>query len=297
MKKISWDKLKKLSLVIIPPFFVGYSFVSMIPGCSIESLTFINSVKKQINKHIPKNKFVLDKDSELFQSIGETLLKNTFILDADLSINFYDQYNLNQKSDLEKYAVDWYEKCWEPIIKSKSENIDLNNFSLNVIDFDISVSKKFYSTGLTTTGLQFSFTHMKELFSKLATANFSRFSKVIDQKIYESYLKYSEPSIFNQNIQSSVGNYAVNQKTFFLNYQLSLLKQSISNIFESPFVNKDLKEKDVTFVSPNDLKAPHFPQTLNYLRFSVILFFVSLASVGVCYPIYFIYFHKKGGNY
>ncbi|ALD66280.1 hypothetical protein [Spiroplasma cantharicola] len=282
MKNIQ-SKSKKIILILILSFVAFFPILTIImtvPGMGIESLTFINSVEKQIKRIMPKNKFVFDPNHPLYEEMMENVIKPSFKADALSTINFEDSHEKEEfYLKYSNYSEEWYKKHWAEKVKNK-EQIDLYDIGLNFIEFDKSVAEEFQSFGFVNTGIQWMFKSggLKEIFSKNTYEMSLRQQTILDQSDYDDQMKYSGPGLNGIKIKHSVGTKIVNNKVWFLNTQIDSIKFALK--LTNPFMDKTLsKDQNIRYVTVNDLKWPNFTSTLVFLRFSAVVIFFNIVII------------------
>ncbi|QHX36601.1 hypothetical protein [Spiroplasma sp. BIUS-1] len=298
MKHIK-NKTQKLVLILILSFVGFFSFLStlmILPGMGIESLTFINSVEKQIKRIMPEGKYVFDPTHPLYEEMMNNVVKNSFKADALSTINYYDSKDYNDHYDAYvEFSNNWYEQHWSQKVKDK-EPIDLYDVGLNFIEFDKAIATEYHSFGFVNTGIQWIFrpSGLKEIYSK-ETYELSLDQQTIwDQEEYDSEINYSGPGLNGIKINSSIGTNIVNNKVWFLNTQIDSVNFALS--LTNPFVNKNIDKKEkIRYVTVDDLKAPNFTATLTLLRVSIVLWFLNIIIIPSGITIYFI-LRKKWTN-
>ncbi|AGR42054.1 hypothetical protein [Spiroplasma diminutum] len=286
------QKTKKLFLILIlslTSFFTVFTSLMIIPGIGVESLSFINSVEKQIKRIMPKGKYVFNPDHILYEEMMENVIKPSFKADALSTINFEDS---EEKSEFynafSTFSDEWYEQHWAKRVENK-EQIDLYDIGLNFIEFDKSVAEEFHSFGFVNTGIQWVFRKdgLNEIFSKDLYEMSLKQQTILDQEDYDSQMKYSGPGLNGIKIKSSIGTKIVNNKVWFLNTQIDSIKFAMS--LTNPFMDKNLdKNEEIRYVTVDDLHWPNFTDTLNLLRAAVILWFMNLIVLPLGIASYFI---------
>ncbi|WP_342274815.1 hypothetical protein [Spiroplasma endosymbiont of Cantharis lateralis] len=282
MKNIK-SKSRKIILILILSFVAFFPILTIImtvPGMGIESLTFINSVEKQIKRIMPKNKFVFDPNHPLFEEMMEHVIKSSFKADALSTINFEDSQEKEQfYLKYSNYSDEWYEKYWAKKVENK-EQIDLYDIGINFIEFDKSVAEEFQSFGFVNTGIQWIFKSggLKEIFSKNTYEMSLKQQTVLNQDDYDEQMQYSGPGLNGIKVKHSIGTKIVNNKVWFLNTQIDSINFALK--LTNPFVDKTLsKNQNIRYVTVNDLKLPNFTATLIFLRFSAVFIFFNILVI------------------
>ncbi|AGM25555.1 hypothetical protein [Spiroplasma chrysopicola] len=280
--KVIW--LSSLAGVMTLFFVLGIGF--SIPGMGLESLKFINSVEKQIDEKIPKNKFVLDGQNNSFQIIMENGILNTYIADAVSTINFYEQNNDRQDliEEYSAYAKQWFDKTWGTAIEKK-QDVDLNTISHDLIEFDKSVAEKYHNYGYVHTGLAWLFKPggIKSIFAKATHDDALHQQTTIDQTTYDYLMQYTSQKPDGIKINSSAGTYIVNNKVWFFNVQNNVIVEMIeANIFKNHNLTKSDRPTDITV---NDLYHPNFTLGINLAKTGFVFLLVLTPIVfGVAIP-------------
>lgn len=275
-------KIPLISIIFGCSYFV-VSLILTIPGMGIESILFINSVKKQLKIAMPKNKYVLDAKSSLYEPIMKAVVKNSFTADAMSTLNYGDQEKAELEDKYKQFSNEWFEKYWTPKIEVK-ENIDFYDIAMNMIEFDVAIASKYQSFGYVNTGIQWIFSKngIKEVFSKDLKEKSRRQQGVVDQKEYDETIKATGPGLTGMKIIYSPGILLKNNKTWFVNSQIDSLKYAIEiKKMENPFINKNLTTNDLAkHITPDMLYQP------NVIRGQIItqIAFIMLCSSLVITP-------------
>ncbi|PPE06145.1 hypothetical protein [Williamsoniiplasma lucivorax] len=281
MKKIP-IKYKIFIPLLILYFIVSWALI--IPGMGLDAKLFINSVSKQINRIMPKNKYVLDPNTKMYDVIMHGPVKNSYIADAVSTINFANQEEYDMHYDQYiAFATNWFNNRWGATIKNK-EAIDFNDVANDMITFDEAVATKFHSFGFVHTGIEWIFHQdgMQELFSSNVQAMAEHQDFIWTQEYYDDQIELEMlPEMLGLRVKNSIGASIVNNKVWFLNKQVDSLKFALSmQILEKPFLDKTLQASDVTsYVGINDLYHPNFALTKNLMKAATIHWLLSFAIV------------------
>ncbi|WP_157806927.1 hypothetical protein [Spiroplasma floricola] len=255
----------------------------------IESLTFINSVEKQIKRIMPKGKYVFDPSHPLYEEMMNNVIKNSFKADAISTINFYNSKDYKDHYDeYIKFSDDWYQQHWAEKVANKEE-IDLYHVGLNFIEFDKAIATKYHSFGFVNTGIQWMFKSkgLKDIFSKDIYELSLEQQTIWNQEVYDKEMTYKGPGLNGVKVDWSIGTNIVNNKVWFLNTQIDSIKFALQ--LTNPFMDQNLdKNEEIKYVTVDSLKAPNFTATLIFLRFAIVLWFFNIIIIPLGITAFFI---------
>ncbi|ATQ35489.1 hypothetical protein MENTO_v1c03430 [Mesoplasma entomophilum] len=280
-------KKQGITLIVLSSLYGIAAVASTVPGVGIESIRFINSVKKQLQVIMPKDKYVLDPKSPLYEPIMDNVIKSSYLADA---ISTIDSYNIAEKEKFTPLYTDftnqWFTKKWQPVIDQKQE-IDFYDIAMDMIKFDQAIAKEFQSYGYVNTGTQWIFhkNGIKEMFSSDLKQNAIKQQSVWNQDDYEELIQSTGPGLTGMKVKQSPGTKLVNNKVWFLNEQIDSIKYAISiQTLQNPFVNKNLKADDVAdYVTIDDLYHPNFTRgiTMAQATFIIMLSAIIITPTGL----------------
>ncbi|WP_339020250.1 hypothetical protein [Spiroplasma endosymbiont of Atherix ibis] len=277
-------KLKIIISSIIASFLFLLSFLMVTPGIGLESQKFINSIEKQIKQIMPKGMYVIDGQDVVYEQVMNSAIKSAYINDALSTLNSYEDKELfvKKKKKYIKFSEKWFEKRWSEDIKNKKD-VDLYDLGLDLIEFDKAVATEFLSYAYVHSGIQWMFQSggLKEAFSSSFYKQVKRDQTIIDQKVYDSWIKSKGPDLEGISIEKSLGTMIINNKIWFLNKQIENIKFGFNILGHSIFKNKELNESNMTKKSVNheELSYPFFTNTLETFRAGVILLFIFLIVI------------------
>ncbi|WP_342269046.1 hypothetical protein [Spiroplasma endosymbiont of Aspidapion aeneum] len=295
MKKISKKLCKNIFLASFP-IVLGGSL--LIPGMGIDSLRFINSVKKEINIIIPEGKFIINPNSPLYEFVLDNTISKAYVNDLLSASDWSNANEAGSKKNRDayiKYANEWYHSKWDSEIKNKKE-IDLHDVSFDMIDFDVVAAKKFFNSAYVQSGFEWTFSkngvvdffNWKKLHEVYKDA--SNKQKILNQADYDQFVQYQNNIVDGGNLAYSIGGYISNSKAWLLNIQKNAIKNAISmGVLE----DKTLNEDDVKWnVKPTDFRNPNYI-TCIYIWFigTTILFLSPFWTSAWCY---YWYYKEKG---
>ncbi len=191
-------------------------------GMGMESQRFITSVDKAIDKYIPKGKVVLNGKGEFFNTTY-TILQNAYETDVQSTLTLEEQNDKLLMNFWKYYADIKFDKLWKSKIDNK-EDIDINEFSHALVQFDIEVAKQFHNYAFTHSGL--GWIGQKKALSQLWSSNFANTALYQEAQQNETLLDQSD---------YKAGTYVVNNKVSFINKQL----QQVLFTVEVPGMFKD----------------------------------------------------------
>ncbi|AKX34182.1 hypothetical protein SLITO_v1c05380 [Spiroplasma litorale] len=295
----------KLKIIVFSSVFAFYfllSFLMVSPGVGLESLRFINSIHDQISQVMPKGVYVIDGKDPSFNTVLESVVKKSYSADAISTLNSYETVNYEQRrNEYEKFSNDWFESKWSSY-REQQKDIDLFDLGNDLVEFDKAVSTEFLSYGYVHAGIQWMFQPggLSDIFSSERKEDLLRNQTIIDQYLYESKIKSSDPGIDGINVYDSPGTLLINNKVWYLNKQIENIKYGFNVFGHNIFKDKTLNESKMpkTKVSADELYLPHFTDTLDTLRAGVVFFFILLIVVipGYTFTITMLIINKKKGN-
>ncbi|AGY41412.1 unknown transmembrane protein [Mesoplasma florum W37] len=279
-------KKQGITLIVISSLYGIGAIASTIPGLGIESIRFINSVKKQLQIIMPKDKYVLDAESPLYEPIMHNVIRTSYLADA---ISTIDSFNAAEKDKFTPLYTDftnaWYTDRWQPVIDQK-QNIDFYDIATDMIKFDQAIASEFQSYGYVNTGTQWIFhkNGISEIFSRDLRENAIKQQSVWDQDEYEDLIESTGPGLTGITVKQSPGTKLVNNKVWFLNQQIDSIKYAISiQSLQNPFVNKNLRVEDVAdYVTIDDLYHPNFTRGLTMAQLSFIFMLSAVVVSPTC---------------
>ncbi|AKU79777.1 hypothetical protein [Spiroplasma turonicum] len=277
------NKLKLIIFSVVFSVYFLFSLLMVTPGVGVESLRFIKSIENQISKVMPKGVYVVDGQDPSYETIMETVIKKAYSADAVSTLNSYETENYNQKKeDYTNFANKWYESRWSKVKENKGD-IDLYDLGIDLISFDEAVSTEFLSYGYVHAGIAWMFqtNGLNEIFSSSIRNDLLRNQTIVDQDLYDSKMKSSDPGVDGIDIYDSPGTLLINNKIWYLNKQIENIKYGMNVFGHNIFKDKSLNESNMskTSVTADELYTPHFTETLDNLRVGVILFFILLIVV------------------
>ncbi|WP_031543190.1 hypothetical protein [Mesoplasma photuris] len=306
-----WNKLNNLSkktriisaaVLMSVPMALGAGL--LIPGMGIESLRFIGTVKKVIEKEIPEGKYVIDTDvlGGASKMIVRNSLKSSYLADARSATNFYTEEGSEENlAKYEEYTNTWFENRWGDII-DQGQDIDLYDVSMDLIEFDESFAQEFHEFGYVNPGITWIF--QPKTLQRLFDVNLTKTDwyqtvvekqTILDQDTYDGMVEYTGPSVGGITVHHSAGAYLLNNKVWFLNVQRENIRFLLST---APFLftDKTLTPDDIPAeTKPEDLRAPDFVKGIRMTQTAVSLLFI-IGPVILAIGGFYIYKTKKEEN-
>ncbi|WP_035358812.1 hypothetical protein [[Acholeplasma] multilocale] len=270
------------------------------PGMGLESLKFINSIEKQINEKIPKNKFVLDGTNPLFKFVVNSAIKTSYVADVLSITDWSNPDKVSHIAEYKEFAEARFEQRWGHN-RDNGIDIDLNDVSLDLINLDHDFGEKYSNPGYTKAGISWIFE--KNTISQLLNPNLKDSSlytdalkkqTIIDQDLYNSFIDVQGPGLEGIKVTNSMGVNIVNSKVWFMNMQRSNIKFAMTPGL-GIFKNKDLNENDLPdYVTADDFYHPNFTQGIEITIAGVVFLLVitpitTIAGIGAI-----IMLKKKG---
>lgn len=192
---------------------------------------------------MPKDKYVLDPTSPLYEPIMENVIRTSYLADA---ISTIDSYNSVEKEKFTPLYTDftneWYRNRWASVIEQK-QPIDFYDIATDMIKFDQAIETEFQSYGYVNTKIQWIFhkNGINEMFSKDLKQKAIKQQSIWDQDEYEDLIVSTKPGFTGIKVKESPGTKLVNNKVWFLNQQIDSIKFAINSQFlVNPFINKNL---------------------------------------------------------
>ncbi|WP_338984334.1 hypothetical protein [Spiroplasma endosymbiont of Diplazon laetatorius] len=300
-----FEEKLKLKIIIsssIATFLFLLSFLMVIPGLGLESQKFINSIEKQIKTIMPKGMYVIDgQDDVVYETAMNTSVKSAYVSDALSTLNSYEDKDIViKKEEYTKFSEQWFENRWGEDIKNKKD-VDLYDLGIDLIKFDKAVATKFLSFSYVHSGIEWMFKSngLSEAFSSDFYQQIKRDQTIIDQDVYDSYMKYEGPGLSGLKVEKSLGTMIINNKVWFLNRQIENIKFGFNILGHSIFKNKNLNESNMnkTKVTYDELSYPFLTDTLEVFRAGSIMFILFLAlilPVFITFLTIWIINYKKG---
>ncbi|ATZ18014.1 hypothetical protein [Mesoplasma melaleucae] len=292
-------KKQGITIIVLSSLYGVAAVASTIPGVGFESIQFINSVKKQLKIIMPKDKYLLDPKSPLYEPIMDNVIRTSYLADA---ISTIDSYNAAEKDKYTplytEFTNDWYHNRWQSLIEQKQQ-IDFYDIAMDMIEFDQAIATEFQSYGYVHTGTQWIFhkNGVKEMFSKDLKQNAIKQQSIWDQDEYEDKLVSTGPGLTGIKVKESAGTKLVNNKVWFLNKQIDSIKYAINiQTLQNPFVNKNLSADDVAdYVTIDDLYHPNFTRglTMAQATFIVMMTAFVITPTGIGFGVWQIKKAKK----
>lgn len=248
-------------------------------GMGMESQRFINSVEKTIDQYIPKSKVVIDGDGLLYD-FAVSQLKKSYVTDVVSTLTDEQKNDVATEKFWETYANNKFDQRWKSVIDNK-EDIDINQFSHELVAFDIEIAKEFHNYGFTHSGL--SWIGKSGVLSQLWSSDYAK------TEIYQE--AQQNQTIINQSEYQS-GVYLVNNKVWFINDQIKTLTESIQ--FDIVFKdNESVKKILLTTdengneipvqVSINNFYHPNFTNGFEQTRIGAIFLIILTPIFGVVF--------------
>ncbi|QEH61753.1 hypothetical protein SCHIN_v1c05560 [Spiroplasma chinense] len=282
-------KLKIIVFSIISGCLLLLSILMMVPGVGLESKSFIDSIETQIKKIMPKGTYIIKGDSATYNTMMENVVRGAYQTDATSTLNSNEMSPEDYDAALKAYsefANTWYLNRWENAIKEQKD-LDLYDLGMDLVKFDKAVSTEFLSYGYVHAGIAWFFHPggIKDIFSKERYNDALRNQTMIDQEVYDEALNYVVPGTNVPNINKSLGTLLLNNKTWFLNYQIENIKYGFNvmgvNVFEDSNLSVSTMPKSSMDIS--ELYMPNFTSTLQVLRAGIVMFFI---YIGLILPLY-----------
>ena len=275
-------------------------------GMGMESQKFINSVERSIDHYLPKGKVVLDSKGGAF-GLAKDTLKSAYESDA-ISTLTTQEINSSIKDEYLKYADDSFDSRWGTYFGTDKKDIDLNEFSHELVQFDISVAKKFHNYGYTHSGIEW-FSHhalgdlLKTNYKYSATYQDASHQQIIlDQNNYDVNIVggTTDTTGFiptNIPVTASLGTYIVNNKVWFLNTQIDNIIKA-NNALVSPFTansktwitnNLGTYDKNTDSVTRketatvNDYYQPNFTKAFYQTRIGAVFLIILTPIFGLVF--------------
>ncbi|AXK51741.1 hypothetical protein [Spiroplasma alleghenense] len=303
-KKLRRFLFAGISTFIAVIFLLG--LLLSVPGMGLESLKFINSVKSTVNKHFPKGKFVIDGQGKFYEYAMIKSIKSSYTADCFSATNWYEDSSKNEENK-EKYLQfvdEWFENRWGDVIKNK-EDVDLNDVSMDLIEFDQAFAQEFHNFGYVNPGITWIW--KKGVISDLLSPNLKKShlyqdalekQTIIDQETYDSNVDFTGPGLGGINVKSSLGAYLVNNKVWFINLQRENVSYAMTAALgSSVFKDKNLSDADLPkLITAKDLYHPNFTSAIYTTAAGVgfmLIIFPIIAISGAAAMVYIYIANKK----
>lgn len=263
-------------------------------GMGMESQRFITSVEKTIDKYIPKGKVVIDGSKlDFIYKIAVDKLKESYATDVLSTLTDEQKNNPEIKKFWEEYAANKFEARWQAVV-DKKEDIDINEFSRSLVDFDKQVAAEFHNYGFTHSGLQW--IGQKDVLSQLWSLNYTSLQAYQEAKQNQEIIKQSD---------YKTGTYLVNNKVQFINDQIETLVSPLTLIafkdadsVKETLLVKDAEGNDVPVqVSIDDLYHPNYTKAFEQTRVGAIFLIILTPIFGLVFISFSLsgyYFFKNG---
>ncbi|WP_339022886.1 hypothetical protein [Spiroplasma endosymbiont of Crioceris asparagi] len=276
-------------LIVIFPSLLG--FVMMTPGVGFQSLRFINSVKKQIKKVMPKGKYVLDGKHPMYNAAAGSIIKKTYVADILSVTDWRNPEESGSEANRKKYveyAEKWYEKTYAEKVKNH-QDIDINSVCLDMVKFDEKAVADLFKPTYVKTGIEWFFRDgLEYLFSSKGNdlVKEARLKQtVIDQGQFINALNYSNHTLDGPEVKFSIGNYVVNAKVWLLNIQQESMRAAASL---GLLKDHNIKASDIFWnVKPSDLTAPNYVLAI-YATFIGYVLFLIIGPISILSYITFL---------
>lgn len=253
-------------------------------GMGMESQHFITSVNKAIDNYIPKGKVVIDGNVAPIEIPGQVpidvyamaveLLKESYQTDVISTLTAEEQQNPDITNFYKNYANTKFDQKWKTRTDSK-EDIDINEFSHAVVQFDIDVAKHFHNYAFTHSGL--GWIGQKQTLSQLWSSNFA------NTKLYQE--AQQNETILDQS-EYKAGTYVVNNKVAFINGQITNIVASTGlGVFKDVnAVNQALKNNgEIVQISAADLYHPNYTTMFQQTRIGAIFLIILTPIFGIVF--------------
>lgn len=268
--------------------FLGLGLGLSAFGMGMESQRFINSVDAMIDKYIPEGKVVVDSNAELIGGVvdpyeaGVETLREAYQQDV---LSTLTQEQLNDKTVVNfftDYATDSFEHDWKAKYEAK-EDLDVNQFSHALVQFDVKVAKEFHNYAFTHSGLGW--------IGKTGTVSQLLNNDFPTSALYQE--AHKNETIIDQTAYKN-GTYVVNNKVAFINSQIT----GIVTIAADPTLGtvfKDAQEtlntlttdgKSAVQISANDLYHPNFTVMYYQTRIGVVFLIILTPLFGMLMVLY-----------
>lgn len=253
-------------------------------GMGMESQRFITSIDKAIDKYLPKGKIVVDGSVQTspipglnpYQGAVE-LLKESYEIDVKSTLTAEELKDENVTNFWTDYADIKFNEDWKVKTDNK-EDIDINEFSHAVVQFDIEIAKQFHSYAFTHSGL--SWIGQKNSLSQLWSSNFANTALYQEAQQNETLIDQSK---------YQTGTYLVNNKVAFINQQIETIGSAVSlGVFKNATsVISTVKNADGTSVqiSSTDLYHPNYTTMFQQTRIGAIFLVIFTPIFGIIFII------------
>lgn len=295
-RKFKFKKLNQKSIIYL---MVGslcsiVFFVSLITsafGLGYQSYIFSSRTRLEISNHIDKTHIIFDPKvmDGVNNTVIATILKESYLIDATSTLTASQLLNKAKFDSYVAFAETGFYKDWVSTgyitanaigLLTIQKPINLNTFALTLLNFDLSVGKKFVAP-LVTTGLSWIFTEGG--YSNLISTNWKQHNyyhyvhtmgTVVNENQYQikmnafadmmlldsalgiNYNKTVFTTFLKDNPQDPGFN-LVNNKLWFTNWQIQKLKTLLQGNGSTNF----LSTANATYYQDN-------PSSLSYLKLS-----------------------------
>ncbi|QEH61756.1 hypothetical protein SCHIN_v1c05590 [Spiroplasma chinense] len=278
-------KLKIIIFSVLSGLLFLLSFLMIVPGMGLESKSFIDSIETQIKKIMPKETYVVSGNDPAYNEMMNNVIQGAYLTDVQSTLNSYDtepgEYAA-LREQYEKFAKDWYQKTWGDHVANKKD-LDLYDLGMDLVKFDKAVSTEFFSFGYVNAGIAWFFHSggIKDIFSKERYNDALRNQTMVDQDEYNKTVVVTSSGIELSNVSASKGAMLLNNKTWFLNYQISNIIYGFDamghNVFNDPNLSVETMPKSSMDIS--ELYVPNFTGTLQVLRAGIVLFLIYMCLI------------------
>lgn len=250
-------------------------------GMGMESQRFINSVEKSIDKYLPKGTVVIDGSKGLY-SIAVLQLKESYATDVLSTLTEEQKNDPATKKFWEDYAKEKFDQRWKSVTDQKAD-IDINEFSHALVEFDVQVAQEFHNYGFTHSGLQW--IGQNGALADLWSTNYRNTSTYQEAKQNQTIIDQAE---------YQTGTYLVNNKVWFMNQQIKTLSTFALNsalpIFKDQeaakktLITQDETGKDVAIqVSGSDFYHPNFTNGFMQTRIGAVFLIILTPLAGLVF--------------
>ncbi|WP_342252686.1 hypothetical protein [Spiroplasma endosymbiont of Amphibalanus improvisus] len=237
-------------------FIIGIS--CSIPGLGMSTLKFINSFTDEIDEYMPKGSLVISSDkvngqpdkikatmaqtineqlqaaytndvlSSIYDPFGDGALSTTTDAEGNVTYNdpltqqMYDDAVAQFHHDLDGYFTYDTTDPDNVTVNGMLSDVDLNDVSHNLLDFDRTIGEKYHYSAYTKPGISWIFQGgTKSLFSSNSTNGLYADALKNQQMVsMEDYANSVEGGLFTDPVTKSPGTNLVNNKIWFINDQL-----------------------------------------------------------------------------
>jgi hypothetical protein len=284
-----------------------------IPGQGLESLKFIKSVEKQIDRVIPEGKYVLkyDPTNSSVSPVVVKLLMASYEAEVLSTLDIqgvdYQVAKEDENSDVYKYVEftkEHFNNKWGDVL-TNGGNIDFNAIGYDLIDLDKEIAGKFHSKSLISAGIQFLYSpnSIKAIFSKSLMEDSKNQERIMNDDDYEKAITYNRDKYTSagMTVNSSIGTYIANNKSWFINTQRQVIGGLLSNFLVSNLAmwvkpdgttekawtpdTKDNYLSTTVEVKTSDLTAPNFSGSLKLLQAGTVMTLMTPFFAAIIIPL------------